>query len=340
MRKQRTSMRDVARSAGVSVSAVSLVVNGKAGVSPEIRERVWEVISELGYRTAIPLEKGASDAVALLMENSSAPIIFDSFYGEVIRGFQTEAQHLGYQVMLTTFDRAAENVDDIRSRLTDSVKGIVIANDGDITPRMIGQLQSMQIPLVLIENHIPNQKIPSVLGDNFMAGYTITRHVLELGHRAIAVLQGPAKYSSLVDRLRGILAAVGEVGMVIPPEWMPHPVSGHPHKGYVQMREILEQAELPTAVVAISDKTALGAMDAIRESSLRIPEDISIVSIDDIAESAFSRPPLTTVRIPKYDMGVVAMQKLHRLIRKESEIPVQSVVYSDLIVRESCFDLK
>jgi LacI family transcriptional regulator len=121
---------------------------------------------------------------------------------------------------------------------------------------------------------------------------------------------------------------------------MPRPVSGHPHKGYLQTREILEQAKLPTAVVAVRDKTALGAMDAIRESSLRIPEDISIVSIDDIAESAFSRPPLTTVRIPKYDMGVVAMQKLHRLIREESEIPVLSVVYSDLIERESSVDLK
>jgi DNA-binding LacI/PurR family transcriptional regulator len=136
------------------------------------------------------------------------------------------------------------------------------------------------------------------------------------------------------------MAAAGEVGMVIPPEWMPHPVSGHPEKGYVQMREILELPERPTAVVAISDKTALGAMDAIKESRLRIPEDISIVSIDDIAESAFTRPPLTTIRIPKYEMGVIAFHKLHQLIRGESEIPVQSVVCSDLIVRESCIDLR
>jgi len=328
-------MRDVARNAGVSVSAVSLVVNGKAGVSPEIRERVWEVISELGYRAATPTDKGVMDAVALLIENSSMPIIFDAFYGEVIRGFQTEAQRLGYQVMLTTFDRAAEDLDELRSGLASSVKGVVIANDGDITPRMIGQLQSMQTPLVLIENHILNQKIPAVLGDNFMAGYTITKYVLDLGHRSIAVLRGPEKYSSLVDRLRGILAATGEIGIVIPPGRMPHPISGNPHKGYIQMREILEQPEHPTAVIAISDKTALGAMDALKEAGLRMPGDISIVSIDDISESAFSRPPLTTMRIPKYDMGVVAMQKLHRLISGESEIPVQSIVYSDLIIRES-----
>src|SRR5258708_24390763 len=131
MRKQRTSMRDVARNAGVSVSAVSLVVNGKAGVSPEIRERVWEVISELGYRTGMPTDKGGMDAVALLIENSSMPIIFDAFYGEVIRGFQTEAQRLGYQVMLTTFDRTAEYLDELRSGLASSVKGVVIAYDGE-----------------------------------------------------------------------------------------------------------------------------------------------------------------------------------------------------------------
>ena len=98
----------------------------------------------------------------------------------------------------------------------------------------------------------------------------------------------------------------------------------------------LELPNRPSAVVAISDKTALGAMEAIRESGLRIPQDISIAGIDDIAESAFTRPPLTTIHIPKYEMGVVALRKLDRLIEGEPEIPVQSLVYSELVVRESC----
>ena len=113
-------------------------------------------------------------------------------------------------------------------------------------------------------------------------------------------------------------------------------MSGHPLKGYVQMKEILEQLEYPTAVIAISDKTAFGAMEAIREAGLKIPDDIAIASIDNTLESGYTRPPLTTVNIPKFEIGVLALQKLHRLIQGEDTIPVKTIVYSELIVRESC----
>ena len=150
------------------------------------------------------------------------------------------------------------------------------------------------------------------------------------------MLRGPTKYSSLVDRLRGIVAALAEEHILVPPEWMPSPVSGHPHKGYLQMKEILRQERLPTAVIAISDKTAFGAMEAIREAGLRVPKDIAVASIDNTMESSFTRPPLTTVHIPKYEIGVLAMQKLHRLIQQEQSIPFKTIVYSELIVRDSC----
>jgi len=213
----------------------------------------------------------------------------------------------------------------------------VVANDGDITPEMVIQLKASNLPVVLIENHIDDQRLPCVLGDNFTAGYMVTQHMLKLGHREIAVLPGPKKYSSLVDRLRGCMAAMAEAGLLIRPEWMPKPVSKHPLKGYVQMKEILAlDHHRPTAVIAISDKTALGAMEAIKEEGLQIPYDIAIASIDNTVESAYTRPPLTTVHIPKLDMGILAFQKLHHLINGENDIPVKSLVYSELIVRESC----
>ncbi len=339
MRKQRPNMRDVARQAGVSLSAVSLVVNGKPGVSPEIREHVQEIISNLGYKNTITPENNVTQAIGILIEKNSMPVIMDAFYGEVIRGFQTEAQRMGYHVVLSMFDRNHDNLDELINSLVPQLKGLVVANDGDITLEMIDQLKSVRLPLVLIENHVMNQKIPTVVGDHFMAGYTMMRYVIEMGHTEIAVLKGPTKYSSLVHRLLGILAAAGEAGMTIRPEWMPKPVSGHPHKGYMQMQEVLHLPNRPTAVVAISDKTALGAIEAIKEHGLRIPDDISIVSMDNIAESAYTRPPLTTISVPKYEMGAVAFDKLHRLISGELDIPVQSILYSDFIVRESCLDL-
>jgi len=327
-------MRDVADAAKVSVSAVSLVVRGKPGVAAETRERVWEAISHLGY-TVATAENGKATTVGLLIERSSMPVILDIFYGDVIHGFQIEAQRLGYQVLLHMFDQAAENLDSLRTSLAGEVDGLVVANDGDITPEMIIQLEALQAPLVLVESYLPGHQLPCVLGDNFVAGYTVMQHLLDLGHRSIAILRGPRKYSSLMDRLKGCLAATAEAGILVPPEYMPHPVSGHPKKGYVQMQEILRLPQRPTAIVAISDKTAFGALEAIKEAGLRIPEDIAIAGIDDVGESAYTRPPLTSFRIPRMEMGILAMQKLHHLINGDSEVSVKSVVYGELKARES-----
>lgn len=329
-------MRDVAELANVSVSAVSLVVRNKPGVADDTRERVWAAISQLGYAVAENPNELRAAAVGLLIERGSMPAILDIFYSEVLRGFQIEAQRLGYQVLLHMFDRTEERFERMYASLCDDVQGFVIANDGDITADMIAQAQAAQLPLVLIESYLPGQHLPCVIGDNFIAGHSVTRHLISLGHRSIGLLQGTPKYSSLVDRMRGCLAAAAEAQLTIPPQWMPLPSGGPFQRGYGQMREILKLAERPTAVVAVSDKTAFAAMEAIREAGLRIPEDIAVVSIDDVAESAHTRPPLTTFHIPRAEMGILAMQKLHRLISGEPEISVKSIPYGNLVIRESC----
>ena len=329
-------MRNVAKAAEVSLTTAWMVIHNKPGIAPETVQRVRATIADLDYKVKATANGSHNKSIGLLIEQYSVPVISDVFYGEIIRGFQTEAERLGYHVVLLMFDRETGNIDVLTRGLAQRVSGFVVANDGDITPEMVIQLESLSIPIVLVENHIDEQRLPCVLGDNFMAGHQVTRHLLNLGHRKIALLAGPTKYSSLVDRLRGCMAALAQADLHIPSEWMPKPVSGHPLKGYVQMKEILEQGEYPTAVIAISDKTAFGAMEAIREVGLKIPDDIAIASIDNTLESAYSRPPLTTVNIPKYEMGVLAFQKLHRIIQGEESIPVKTIVYSELIVRESC----
>ncbi len=336
MKRRRASMRDVAEAANVSVSAVSLVTRNRPGVADDTRERVWEAIARLGYEVTDTQNGERAPTIGLLIERGTRPAILDIFYGDVLQGFQTQAQQLGYQVLLHVFDRTHERFENITSSLRDKVQGFVVANDGDITQEMIAQIQRMQLPLVLVENYVPGERIPCVIGDNIVAGYTVTRHLISLGHDTIAVLQGPTKYSSLVDRLRGCLAAVAEAGVLIPTEWMPPPIGGSFERGYLQMQRILQMSKRPTAVVAIHDNTAFGAIEAIKEAGLQIPEDLAIVSIDDVAEAAETRPSLTTFRIPRVEMGQVAMQRLHRLIGGEPVIPVKSIVFGELIVRESC----
>jgi DNA-binding LacI/PurR family transcriptional regulator len=334
MSKSKATMREIASAADVSVTTVWMVIHNKQGISPHTAEKVWSTINDLNYRPRKSDSSSHLDTVGLLIEQSSIPAISDVFYGDVIRGVQSEAERLGMRVVLSVFDRNKRGFD--LNGLIHDVRGVVVANDGDLPAQTVLQLTARDMPIVLIESYITDHGLACVLGDNFMAGYQITRHILNLGHRDIAVLKGPSKYSSLVDRLRGCMAAMAEEHLLFPPEWMPEPLSGHPLKGYVQMQEILALDRRPTAVIAISDKTAIGAMDAIREAGLRIPDDIAIGSIDNTRESQFVRPPLTTVHIPKYEIGVLAMQKLNRIIMGEDTTAFKSVVYSELIVRESC----
>src|SRR4051812_46667308 len=159
MDRQKVTLRDIARNASVSASAVSLVINDKPGVSTGTRERVRQVIAELGYEVRPDGDGERPPAVGLLIERSMLPAILDSFYGEVIQGFQAEAQRLDVQVVLHMFDRRAENLANLQAALAGQVQGLVVANDGDITPELINQLQSLNLPLVLIENTVPGQRV-------------------------------------------------------------------------------------------------------------------------------------------------------------------------------------
>ena len=335
MNKQ-PSLRTIAKATNVSVSTVSLVLNDRPGISSKTRDRVRQAATKLGYDWSAQKTNNRSVTVGLIIEQNSMPVLLDVFYGDVIRGIQLESRRLGYQVLLHMYDREREGLDLVQSDLAGSARGLVIANDGDITPEMVVQLEAAQAPLVLIENHVEGHHLPSVLGDNFTAGYTVMRHLLSLGHREIAILRGPDKYSSLVDRLRGCLAAAAEAEVRIPEEFLPVTSSKHPQKGYPQMKEILALPQRPTAVVAISDKTAFGAMSALTEAGLRIPRDISVIGIDNVSDSAYTQPPLTTFNIPKHEMGILAMRILHRIMTGDQDIPVKSIVYGDLVVRESC----
>ena len=337
---KQPSLREIAEASHVSVSTVSLVLNERPGISTKTRARVRAAARSLGYDWSVQKTSRVSNAIGLIIEQNSMPVLADVFYGDVIRGIQSESQRLGYQVLLHMYDRSLEGLDEVQSKLGGSTLGLLIANDGDVTPEMVVQLEATDAPLVLIENHVKGHHLPTVLGDNFTAGFTVMQYVLSLGHRGVAILRGPDKYSSLVDRLRGCQAAAAEAGLQIPAELMPITRSKHPHKGYLQMKRILAREERPTAVVAISDKTAFGAMSAIAEAGLRIPDDVSVISIDNVEDSAYTQPSLTTFHIPKYEMGVLAMRILHRVIGGEDDIPVKSIVYGDLVVRESCTALE
>jgi DNA-binding LacI/PurR family transcriptional regulator len=329
------TMRDVANAAEVSLSTVSLVVNGKSGVSAERRERILETIKKLGYdmegRIAVATE---TKVLGLLMESLSEASRSDGFYTRVVSGIEETAYQLGYQMLLHVYRPDIDPIHSIRELMGRDIDGLIIANDGDVNLDVIRKIASAGRPIVLVENYQPDP-INSVTADNFTAGRIMTEHLIGLGHTRIGALIGPAKYSSLRDRMRGYQVAMVEYGLELDPALRPHPISGNPRKGYVQMQQLLALPEPPTAVFAVSDRAAFGAMDAIKDAGLHIPRDISIVGIDDVRDSAFSSPPLTTYRVPKYDLGRTAVFILHDLVTHKNLAPSRTVLLGQIEVRQS-----
>ena len=329
------TMRDVAVASGVSLSTVSLVVNGKPGVSDDRRERVLKVIKELNYMTGGRKRSAVeTKIIGLLMELLSEASRSEGFYLRIVSGIEETAYELGYQVLLHVYRPAIDPLNSIRELMGRDVDGLIIANDGDITPNVIQNIAEAGIPMVLVEN-IQNFPTHSVTADNFAAGRVMTEYLIQLGHRRIGALGGPDKYSSLCDRMRGYRIAMLENGLPLDPSLQPSPVSGNPRKGYVQTQKLIALPEPPTAVFAVSDRAAFGAMEAIKDAGLVCPDDISVVGIDDVRDSAYSTPPLTTFSVPKYGLGKTAVLNLHNLTLDKSIPPARTVLLGNILVRQS-----
>ncbi|GAP06396.1 transcriptional regulator, LacI family [Anaerolinea thermolimosa] len=328
-------MRDVAAAAGVSLSTVSLVLNGKSGVAPARRERVLKAMKDLGYIASSRQNLAAGTRVlGLLMESLSEASRSEGFYTRIVSGIEDTAYELGYQVLLHVYRPDVDPLNSLRELMGRDIDGLIVANDGDVTPQVIQKITNVGVPIVLIENY-QSFPIHSLTADNFTAGRMMTEYLIGLGHRRIGGIGGPLKYSSLRDRMRGHRVALLEHGIDIDPALQPPPVSGNPRKGYVQMQQLLALPEPPTAVFAVSDRAAFGAMDAIKDAGLRVPEDISVVGIDDVRDSAFSTPPLTTFSVPKYELGRSAVYMLHDLIHGKAIPPCRMVLLGNLVERRS-----
>lgn len=327
---QRPTVKDVADDAGVSLATVSLVLNGKVGVGPETRQRVQQAIERLGYR-----RRGQRLALGLLIERLSVPVTADPLVGLMLHGVELEASRRGYHVLLASIEPGASQVPAMVSE--QQVGGLVVVGGGDISDAYIRALADTGLPLALVDNYVNGLAVPCVLGDNVTGGYLATRHLIDLGHRRIALLEGPRKYKTLTERREGYLRAMDEADLPIDPPLIVKPLHTNPRKGYHEAQALLRLSpdRRPSAVFAISDKTALGAMEALKDAGLRVPEDMALVGFDDLSESGLVRPALTTVRLPAHAMGEAAAQRLIDQLEGAEPAPSKLVLYTELILRQS-----
>jgi len=300
----RVTITDVARAARVSVATVSKVTNGRGGVAPETAERVLEVVQELGYETSI---------VAAAMRRSSTNVIgilvadFDPFAAELLKGIARQAAGKGYELLAYTGTLATENPVGWERRSLSRLGGTLIDAAIVVTPTV--ELPSASVPVVVIDPQKDSTGVPAILSDNYAGAKAITEHLISLGHHRIAHISGRDDLHSALLREQGYRDALTAAGIECDPDlirrgsyrtaWTVEPA-----------RELLSSPERPTAIFAANDLSAFGVLQAAAQLGLRVPEDLSVVGFDDIPESAYSTPKLTTVAQPLKNMGAAAVDLL------------------------------
>jgi len=305
--RHRVTITDVAREAGVSISTVSKVVNGRDGIASATSMHVQEVVRELGYETSL---------VARSMRSHRTHVIgvlvagFEPFSAEILKGAASALAETDYELLAYTEARRSVGAGWERRYLS-RLSGSLIDGALIVTPSVVDA--DAGIPIVTIDPHTGPLGLPSVDSDNFTGAMLATRHLIELGHRRIGFMAGRPGLESSSRREAGFRQALTDVGLKVDPELIRF---GNYRRDAVRgpAAELLSQVDRPTAIFAANDLSALGTMDAAREMGLDVPGDLSVIGFDDIPEAAAAFPPLTTIRQPIQEMGAAGITMLVALM--------------------------
>ena len=326
------TIREVAESAGVSYATVSHVINNTRLVSPETRERVLAAMDALNYRPnalARSLRQGKTNTLGLVLPDSANP-----FFAEISRSIEDEAFKKGYSVFLcnTELDTQRElfYVDVLSKKQVDGIVFVAAGDQADSLEFLVGR----NMPVVMIDREVPSVEVDAVLTDNQLGGYLATRHLLELGHQRIACISGPSSITPSAERMIGYRKALEEAGLPYDEKLI---LRGdyHAQSGMEITHSILKMNPRPTAIFALNDLMALGALRAAAEDGCTVPGDLAVVGYDDLEIARFTNPPLTTIAQPKKEIGVKAIELLVDRISRKDRSPTRLVLPPELIVRRS-----
>jgi LacI family transcriptional regulator len=330
--KATTTIQDVARAAGVSVSTVSRVLNNKDYIATETYEKVQRVIDELGYASSLAAKSMRSyktNAIGLLVNNLKNPYSI-----EVMKGVDRAIGELGYDLIIYTTGNEAtdlgiawerQHVARLNGSLTD---GLIV-----VTPTTTNLPSAF--PLVTIDPHVQEDNFPSVISTNRNGALTVMEYLIRLGHRRIGFIGGRPDLQSAIRRQQGYEDGLRQANIPLVPELI-QPGDYGRKTGADCARKLLSLPNPPTAIFAANDQSAIGVMEAAAEAGVRIPEDLSLVGFDNIPEAAFTQPPLTTVNQFIEELGYRATKLLVDLIQGKSLETKLYKIPTQLVLRNSC----
>lgn len=328
-------MSEVAARAGVSKATVSRVLNKTQTIAPETERRVLEVVRQLNYHKNVHarrLATGRSDLFGLVISE-----IINPYFPEIIRGFQAEAWDRGFDVVLCNTEYSPERSQSVIQKLLESdVRGVAIMTNS-LDQSVTSELTDAGVGLVFC-NLGPAGRLVSNIAIDYERGISqAIAHIFELGHRRTAVIAGPEDNRTAVTIKHALVTGLEERDL------NPLAVIHSNYRldaGASAVRAILATPKLPTVIFCGSDLIAMGAMNALEEAGVRIPEDISVIGIDDISFAFLARPPLTTIRVPRERLGRIAFEALDKMQKLKRRKGADYYLETELVIRKSSAPLR
>ncbi|MDQ6423160.1 LacI family DNA-binding transcriptional regulator [Paenibacillus sp. LHD-117] len=331
------TIKDIAKAAGVSPSTVSRVVSNHPRISKATTEKVKRIMDEMGYHPNVmakSLVSKTTRTLAILLPRPAEELFQDFFFGELLRGILAQSTRAGYDMLLAAATSQHDEKETIsRLVLGRRVDGIILLSARKNDP-LIEMLNKHGFPTVLVGRPEGNVNILSVDNDNEQAAYDATHHLIIQGHERIGFVSGPPELTVSHDRMTGYRRAMNEAGLPMRSEWI---VEGEflQQSGYRAMSFMMGLPERPSGLVVIDDVVGFGVLRGLSELGFSVPQDISLVSFNNIALSELATPPISSVDIGTYQLGYSASQLLIRHINEDDIYQERMIIPHRLIVRDS-----
>ncbi len=331
---KKLTIREIAKMAGVSPSAVSFVLNNKEGVSLKTREKIKEVIRRTNFTPDMNSRRlffKKSFNITMATKQTSSPFS-NLFYFEAAKGVLEKSKEFNYNVVFTEVGDSPKWWQSLLSSInSNDTDGIIFFQDTDFA--LLKEIERLNVPYVVLDCHSKEKKFTYVNADSELASYVATSYLTQNGHKKIAFIGSCYLPEYYLQTFNGFKSAIDKLNTELPSAWIQNTATDE-KDAYLCMQKILDSKALPTAVFCAGDIYAIGAIKCAKANGYKVPEDISFIGIDDILLSGYIEPALTTVRIEPVKMGALAMQLLMQKIGGEH--PLGITVESDkLIIRDS-----
>lgn len=328
------TVREIASMAGVSPAAVSLVLNGKKGVSDDTRRRVQSVIDEIGYVVPGGKRKVEKCRLAVVKFRTHGIAIEENqgFIASIIDQIESECRRFAFDLVMWNCEARTAEVT-ARELMLSPPDGIIVIGT-ELSSADYGLLNLLDVPVVVLDNSMQDYDVDSVVMANGSITAHATQYLYDLGHRNIGYFKFKIPIRNCEERYQGYLNALKKLGLTPPPPVLLHPTM---NGGYEEMKKLLKTgAYVPGgAVIADNDTVAIGAVKAIREAGYSIPEDMSIIGVDDIPFSAVTMPALTTMRISRSALGTLAVDMVRKRMKHPDWPTMHMQIDGRLVVRNS-----